>query len=120
MIDLAFADRKELWRLDIGLNLFGTSRIPYTQANPIDYRMSERAPAYATLHAQITRVVGPWEFYLGGENLTSTLQQQQILAADDPFGPYFDASLIWGPTNKAMLYGGLRFTLNPTKNGPKK
>lgn len=120
MIDLAFADRKELWRFDIGLNLFGTSRIPFTQTNPVDYRMSERAPAYATLHAQITRVVGPWEFYLGGENLTSTLQQQQILAADDPFGPYFDASLIWGPTNKAMLYGGLRFTLNPSKNEPTK
>jgi hypothetical protein len=120
MIDLAFADRKEHWRFDIGLNLFGASRIPFTQTNPVDYRMSERAPAYATLHAQITRVVGPWEFYLGGENLTSTLQQQQILAADDPFGPYFDASLIWGPINKAMFYGGLRFTLEPSKNGPKK
>lgn len=120
LVDLAFADRKERWRFDVSLNLFGPSRIPSTQANPADYRMSERAPAYATLHAQITRVVGPWEFYLGGENLTSTLQQQQIIAADDPFGPYFDASLIWGPTNKAMLYGGLRFTLNPSKNGPTK
>jgi outer membrane receptor for ferrienterochelin and colicins len=120
LVDLAFADRKERWRFDVTLNLFGPSRIPSTEDNPSDYCMPERAPAYGTLHAQITRVVGPWEFYLGGENITSTLQQQQIIAANDPFGPYFDASLIWGPTNKAMIYGGLRFTLNPSKNGPTK
>ena len=63
------------------------------------------------MHAQISRTVGTWEFYIGGENLTSTLQNQQIIAANDPYGPYFDASLIWGPTNKAMLYGGLRFNI---------
>lgn len=120
LVDLAFADRKERWRFDVTLNLFGPSRIPSTEANPSDQRMWDRAPAYGTLHAQITRVVGPWEFYLGGENITSTLQQQQIIAANDPFGPYFDASLIWGPTNKAMLYGGLRFTLKPSKNEPTK
>ncbi len=80
--------------------------------NPEAYRIGSNArPAYGTLHAQVTRVLGAWEIYLGGENLTSTLQQQQIIAAEDPFGPYFDASLIWGPTNKAMIYGGFRFTI---------
>ncbi len=111
LIDLAYADRKERWRFDISLNIFGESRIPSTAANPEEYRFRERAPAFGTLHAQLTRIVGPWEFYLGGENLTSTLQQRQIIAPEDPFGPYFDASLIWGPTNLAMVYGGLRFTL---------
>ena len=102
---------KEHWRFDINLNLFGESRIPSTTTNPEGDRFLERAPAYSTLHAQLTRLLGAWEFYLGAENITSTLQQQQIIAADDPYGPYFDASLIWGPTNKAMLYGGLRYTL---------
>ena len=115
LIDLAYADMKERWRIDLSLNLFGEARIPSTISNPQEYRMMERSPAYATLHMQVTRVVGKWEFYLGGENLTSTLQQQQIIAATDPFGPYFDASLIWGPTNKAMLYGGLRYTLERSK-----
>jgi hypothetical protein len=73
--------------------------------------MLERSPAYSTLHAQLTRVLGPWEVYLGAENLTSTLQRQQIISPEDPFGQYFDASLIWGPTNKAMFYGGLRFSI---------
>lgn len=111
LIDLAYGDLKERWRADVSLNIFGTSRIPSTTANPEQYRMGTRAPSFATLHAQITHVVGNWEFYLGGENLTGALQSRQIIAAEDPFGPYFDASLIWGPTNLAMAYAGLRFTL---------
>jgi len=112
MVDLAYESRNERFRFDITLNGFGSSRIPSTESNPEVHRFAERSPAYATLHAQVTLVAGSWEFYVGGENLTSTLQQQQIIAPDDPFGPYFDASLIWGPTNKAMFYGGLRYTLD--------
>jgi hypothetical protein len=81
--------------------------------------MPDRSPSYSTVHAQITRILGAWEVYLGGENLTSTIQRQQIIAPNDPFGPYFDASMIWGPTNKAMLYAGLRFKIDrktETKN----
>lgn len=115
LVSLAYTDKKELWRADVSLNLFGEGRIPNTSSNPEAYRFAQRSPSYATLHAQVTRVLGAWEIYLGGENLTSTIQQQQIIAAEDPFGPYFDASLIWGPTNKAMIYGGFRFTL-PQKN----
>ncbi|MEZ4738810.1 MAG: TonB-dependent receptor [Flavobacteriales bacterium] len=118
LVDLSYEDRKERWRADISLNMFGEGRVPGTASNPDAYRFIERSPAYATLHAQITRIIGAWELYLGGENLTSTLQQQQIIAPEDPFGPYFDASLIWGPTNKAMIYGGLRFTLPRKKNEP--
>ena len=116
LIDLAYADLKERWRFDITLNIFGESRIPDTSTNPEQYRFAARAPSFATLHAQLTHIVGPWEFYLGGENLTSTLQQRQIIAPEDPFGPYFDASLIWGPTNLAMVYAGLRYTIARKKN----
>jgi outer membrane receptor for ferrienterochelin and colicins len=119
MIDLAYADPKDRWRFDIGLNIFGESRIPDTSPNPEEYRFGERAPAFSTLHAQLTRVMGNWDIYLGAENITSTLQRRQIIAAEDPFGPFFDASLIWGPTNLAMVYGGIRFTLpHKTKTPP--
>lgn len=119
LIDLAYSDLKERWRFDVALNLHGQSRIPGTASNPEEYRMDPVSPVFTTLNAQMTHIVGAWEFYLGGENLTSTLQQQQIIAPDDPFGPYFDASLIWGPTNRAMLFGGFRFTL-PSKEIEKK
>lgn len=117
MIDLAYTDPKDRWRCDITLNLFGESRIPDTSPNPEEYRFGERAPAFATVNAQVTRIMGQWDLYLGVENITSTLQRRQIIAADDPFGPFFDASLIWGPTNLAMVYGGVRFAL-PHKTNP--
>jgi len=116
LASLGYADIKERWRFDITMQLFGESRIPATASNPEGLRFPDRAPAYATLHAQVTRLFGAWEIYLGAENITSTLQQQQIIAADDPFGPNFDASLIWGPTNKAMLYGGIRYTIKRKTN----
>ncbi|MBK7943964.1 MAG: TonB-dependent receptor [Flavobacteriales bacterium] len=119
LIDLAYTSPEEHWRFDINLNLFGEGRIPATQLNPTpDLQLAERSPSFATLHAQITYSTGAWEFYLGGENLTSTLQQQQVIAPNDPYGPYFDASLIWGPTNKAMIYGGLRYTLKRNTKPP--
>lgn len=119
LIDLAYTSPEEHWRFDISLNLFGEGRIPVTALNPTDaLRFPPRSPAFATLHAQVTHATGAWEFYLGGENLTSTLQQRQAIAPDDPYGPYFDASLIWGPTNKAMIYGGLRYDLKRNTKQP--
>ncbi|MBL8003234.1 MAG: TonB-dependent receptor [Flavobacteriales bacterium] len=112
MVDLAYESRNERFRADATLNVFGSSRIPGTASNPEAYRLAERAPSYATLNAQVTWVAGAWEVYVGGENLTSTLQMRQIIAPEDPFGPYFDASMIWGPTNKAMIYAGLRHVLH--------
>ncbi len=111
LIDLAYISRNDKWRIDATLNIFGTARLPDTSTNPETYRIPSRSPAYATLHAQITRVFGALELYIGGENLTSAVQHAQIIAPQDPFGPYFDASMIWGPTNGAMFYGGLRFAL---------
>lgn len=111
LVDLAWHDRKERWRFDITANLFGEGRIPSTAANPEEFRFIERSPSYSTIHTQLTHIHGAWEFYLGVENLTSTLQQQQIIAPEDPYGAFFDATLIWGPTNRAMLYGGLRYAM---------
>jgi outer membrane cobalamin receptor len=112
MASLAYTDPKEHWRMDVTVNIFGTGRIPGTATNPEAYRMPDRSPTYSVVNAQITRILGDWEVYLGVENAASTLQRQQIISPEDPFGPYFDASLIWGPTNKAMFYGGLRYTLD--------
>lgn len=111
LLDLGYISKDEKWRFDITLNGFGTSRMPITESSPEEYRLPERAPAYATLNAQLTRVLGAWELYLGGENLTGAMQSRQILSLHDPFGPNFDASLIWGPTSAQMAYFGLRYTL---------
>lgn len=111
MVDLAFASENEKWRADATFNWFGTSRIPDLSTNHAAHAIAQRAPAYGVLHAQVTRVFGPVEVYLGGENLLDYMQHMQIIAPDDPFGPNFDAAMIWGPTNGRMIFGGFRYTL---------
>jgi hypothetical protein len=49
--------------------------------------------------------------YAGGENLSNFRQANPIIAADQPFGPNFDASLIWGPVYGRMIYAGMRFKI---------
>lgn len=126
MVDLAFTSDNEKWRADATWNWFGPSRIPDLSTNHEAAGAKTSSPHYAVLHAQLTRVVGAVEVYLGGENLLDREQHVRIIAPDDPFGPNFDASIIWGPTNGRMFYGGLRYTLKkktnngqpPTNNNP--
>ena len=66
------------------------------------------------MNAQISKTLGKksnLDVYIGGENLTNYFQKDAIIAADQPFGPYFDASMIWGPVTGRMFYGGIRYTL---------
>jgi outer membrane cobalamin receptor len=97
------------WKLDATLNGIGSMRLPITQANPEVYRLPERSPAFATLSAQVTRAIGAWDVYIGGENLTNFRQLRPIVAADQPFSPYFDASMTWGPIMGTVIYAGFRY-----------
>jgi hypothetical protein len=112
MVDLAYISRNEKWRADATWNWFGPSRLPDLSHNHAAHHMGSPSPDYSLLHAQVTRVLGPVEAYLGGENLLDFMQHPQIIAPDDPFGPNFDAAIIWGPTNGRMFYGGLRYTFH--------
>ena len=64
------------------------------------------------MNAQITRYLKKFQVYLGGENLLDFMQHDPVIAADDPFGDYFDSSLIWGPVHGRKIYAGFRFILN--------
>jgi len=75
----------------------------------VEYQLDDSSPAYMILHAQILRKFSKWEFYLGAENLTNYKQQNPILAADDPFGDYFDSSIVWGPVVGRSINAGVRF-----------
>ena len=102
------------WKLDYTLNLVGSKRIPSTEANPTNYKLEIRSPAYATMNAQVSKSIGKkklFEFYVGGENLTNYFQKNAIIGADQPFGTYFDASMIWGPVTGRLIYTGFRYSL---------
>jgi hypothetical protein len=49
------------------------------------------------------------DVYGGIENALNYMQQISILDAQNPFGSYFDGSLIYGPTNGRNVYVGVRF-----------
>ncbi|MBN8685674.1 MAG: TonB-dependent receptor [Chitinophagales bacterium] len=102
------------WKLDYTVNLNGAKRIPALQGNPPVYQREMTSPAYWLMNAQVSKTVGkkhPVELYLGGENLTNFFQQDVIVAPDQPFGPYFDASMVWGPVSGRMIYTGLRYKI---------
>ena len=65
------------------------------------------------INSQITRVFSDsFEVYLGVENLTNYKQTDGIISNSDPFGQYFDATMIYGPVSGRMSYLGLRYKIN--------
>jgi len=105
-------DNGSQWKFDATYNWLGEQRFSSTEANPLDYQLPDYTPTVGTLNAQVTKVFSPkFEVYLGGENITNVRQANPILGADDPFGPNFDTTFVYGPIFGSMYYAGLRFKI---------
>jgi outer membrane receptor for ferrienterochelin and colicin len=111
LITLSYATNMNKWQFDFTTQFNGMSRIPGTQTNPPEYQRSTSAPAYTIINAQVTKFFKKWNIYVGGENLTNFKQENPIIAADQPFGEYFDSSLIWGPISGMNIYAGIRYSI---------
>lgn len=102
----------EEWDFDLTFNWQGEKRIPSTRDNPTAVQVPSRSPNFMVTNLQVSK---KWDngldLYAGVENLFNFVQDKPIIAADDPFGPYFDSSLIWGPIFGRMVYAGVRFTI---------
>lgn len=100
------------WRFDTTFNLVGRQRLADTSSNPLPYTMGKYSESYFILNGQITRVFSPKvELYLGGENLLNYRQKNAIIDPENPFGGYFDSSIVYAPVSGTMIYLGLRWTL---------
>ncbi|NDI97707.1 TonB-dependent receptor [Flavobacterium sp. LaA7.5] len=100
------------WKFDFTYNWLGKQRLPYTGTNPVQEQMGNYSPAFSLMNAQITRTFsGVFEVYVGGENIGNYRQDKAILGASDPFGPYFDTSIVYAPVFGQMYYAGLRFKI---------
>jgi outer membrane receptor for ferrienterochelin and colicin len=106
------AKKEKKWQFDFTAQFNGDARIPQTDGYPVQYQRGTSAPAYTIIHAQVSKYFKRLELYLGGENLTDFTQSNPIIAADDPFGDYFDSSMIWGPIIGRKFYIGMKFTIN--------
>lgn len=98
LLTLSYKTPLELWHFDVTGQLNGKGEL---------YDHSEY-PAFLQLQAQVTRDFRHFSIYLGGENLTNYRMPHPIINAQDPFSQLFDATQVWGPTDGAMAYIGIR------------
>lgn len=101
------------WKFDATFNNIGKQRLPNTSSNPSQYQIVEFSDPFQLLNSQVTRVFSDqFEVYVGAENFTNVQQKNPILASDNPFGPYFDTTIVYQPIFGRAIYAGLRFKIN--------
>ncbi len=111
LFTLTYSTVERDWQFDSSFLLNGPGRIPNTSSNPVQYRLKESFSPFWNINGQITKRFDYIDVYFGVENLTDFKQPDAIIAYDDPFGDYFDASMIWGPVEGRKFYAGIRLNL---------
>jgi outer membrane cobalamin receptor len=99
------------WKMNYTITYNGKKRLPNTASNPIPFQLESFSPDYVNMNAQISKSFGnktPMDLYVGVENIGNFYQQNPIVAANQPFSQYFDASMVWGPITGRMFYLGWR------------
>ena len=100
------------WSFDLTANWQSSKRIPSTMTNPEGLRFDTESPSFVTFNGQVTKTVAEnFDVYIGGENLLDFRQQNAILDVENPFGGFFDSSLVWGPIQGRVIYAGLRYKI---------
>lgn len=113
LLNWAYAAKFDKWKFDFTWQWNGQRRVPNTAEGHVHSATSPSvfAPAFSNINAQITKGFLKWELYVGGENLNNFTQKDPIVAANDPFGKNFDASMVWGPVIGRMVYVGIRYKI---------
>jgi len=109
LLVLSYNTSNEKWQIDFTTQYNGKVRLPHTKNNPVEYQLNKYSNNYVMMFAQLKRKFDKYEIYAGVENITGYRQKHPILAWDDPFSPYFDSTIIWGPTLGRRFYIGFRF-----------
>ncbi|ROI07961.1 TonB-dependent receptor [Chryseobacterium sp. H3056] len=103
-------EKEAFWNFDTTLQLVGQQKLPNLDSNPVEFQLPEYSKSYATLNAQISRNFNKnFRAYVGGENLTSYMQENPIIDVKNPFGNYFDAGMVYAPIMPANVYVGVDF-----------
>jgi outer membrane receptor for ferrienterochelin and colicin len=111
MMNIAYSTFKEVWKFDFTTRWYGKSRIPSTLQNPVEFQQPATSKEYFLLQAQITKKFRKFVVYLGCENLLNYTQSNAIIDSQNPFGVYFDASMIYAPMDGRIIYTGIRLEI---------
>ncbi|MHC1704903.1 MAG: TonB-dependent receptor [Tenuifilaceae bacterium] len=112
LLSLGYKTPLKKWQFDYSIQLNGGGRLPDMSGYPIALQRSSNFPAYTIMNAQITKYFRKFEMYIGSENLTGFMQENPIISASDPYSPYFDASMVWGPITGRKFYAGIRMAIS--------
>ncbi|MEK0421795.1 MAG: hypothetical protein RLZZ161_1646 [Bacteroidota bacterium] len=115
LLTLDYKTKDENWLFHSTFHYVGRQRLPLLKGLPDQYlphHNADQSSPYININAQVTRKLGRWEIYFGGENLSNYVQHQPIIAAADPYSEYFNASQIWGPLMGIRGFVGLRFSID--------
>lgn len=112
LVSLDYTTPGKLWSFNTHVQIVGSQRLPDNSEVPHEYihDFQQNSPVYGIWNAQITRHWPKFEIYVGSENLTGFQQHNAIIAANDPWSPYFNGSQIWGPMMRQIGYVGVRFS----------
>ena len=103
----------DLWMFDLTVTWQGLQRIPDTSMNPEEFQLEGYSPNFFLWNAQVSKTFRKvFDVYIGAENLLNYKQEDPIIDASNPFGEFFDASLIWGPVFGRKIYAGVRFRID--------
>lgn len=110
LVTASYQTPQKQWQLDATAQFNGGGRLPDPDpASPFAWEREFKP--YTILNAQVTKYFKTWSVYLGSENLTDFVQENPIVDVQNPFGPDFDASMVWGPMHGRKLYIGFRWAL---------
>jgi outer membrane receptor for ferrienterochelin and colicins len=111
-INLAYALPYDKWTFDFTTRWIGASRMPAhlisRTAQGDVVRTESLTEDFFLFSAHISKKFRKFDVYLGAENIGNFMLHQPIIGADNPFGPVFDASLVYAPTDGRIIYTGIR------------
>lgn len=112
LLNFSYATPLKKWQIDFTAQFNGKGRVPSTIGNPEVYQRPNTFNAYQVMNMQVTKYFRKWNVYVGAENIGDFKQSNPVIAGDDPFGDYFDSSLIWGPIMGRRFYFGIRLAID--------
>ncbi len=108
---LGFKPLSKKFQIDLNMHWYGKQRLPDTQSSDPLFQRPDFSDPYIIANTQVTYYWKNFEFYTGCENLVDFRQLQPIISWEDPFGPNFDSSSVWGPTRGREIYLGVRYKI---------
>ncbi len=112
LITASYATPLKKWQFDYTLQFNGGGRLPDTSGYPAQFRQANRFDVYQVMNSQITKYFRKWSVYVGAENIADFKQKNPIVDAENPFGDWFDSTMVWGPILGRKIYAGIRIPID--------